>query len=154
MFPYFLVWMALRSMYFLYLGSADPEYRLASEAGFGPALWIGEIVASFLAVGAAVGMWRRYRHTLTLTIAALGVFTSVMVFQLWQTEQDPGRARRVYATSRTARGRPVSEARLDQIFSPSGRAVTWVLGGVFCVVPLAVLLWRRQDFEPEEDSAP
>ena len=152
--PYFMVWLAMRALYFLYLGSQHAEYRLAAEAGFGPVLWGAELAFAFLGVGAAVGMWLRWRHTMALAIAASGLYTSITLFQLWQMEQDPGRARMAYVASRAARGLPVPDDRLDQMFSESGRRVTWAIGGVFCLVPLGVLLWRRRDFEPVEETAP
>ena len=148
--PYFMLWLATRALYFIYLGDHDPDYRVAAEAGFGPFLWGGELGFAFLAAGGAVGMWLRWRHTVTLAMGALAIYTSLTFFQLWQMEQDPGRARLAYAASRAARGLPVSDDRLDQMFSDSGCQLTWGLGVAFCFVPLAVLLWRRRDFEPEE----
>ena len=150
--PVFLVWLGARSVYFAYLGSADADYRVAAEAGFGPALWGAEVFFAFLATGAAVGMWLRWRQTVPLAIAALALYASITVFQLMQMERDPGRARRAYVASREARGLTVPEERLDQMFSPSGRKVTWLLGGLFALAPLAILLWRRVDFEPQDDE--
>jgi hypothetical protein len=144
----FLLWLAVRALYFLYIASEDPEYRMASEAGFGPALWLGELLFAFLATGAIAGMWLRWRHTVTLTVAALGVYASILGFQLWQLERDPDQARRAYVASREARGLPVSDDRLDAMFSPAGRRAFWLLGAAFCFVPLAIVLWRRADFEP------
>ena len=149
--PYLLSWLAARSLYFLYLGTEDPEYRIAAEAGFGPLLWGAEILFAFLAVGGAVGMWLRWRHTINLATAALAVYASILTFQLWQMEQDPARARRAYLASREARGLPIREDRLDQMFSSSGRRVAWLLGAGFALVPLGVLLWRRRDFESVAD---
>lgn len=146
--PVFLLWLAVRSLYLFYLGTEDPDYRVAAEAGFGPALWLAEVAFAFLAVGSAVAMWLRWHHTVSLTIVTVAIYASVTAFQLWQMERDPARARRAYVASREARGLPVLEDRLDQMFSPAGRQVAWFLGGAFCLVPLAVLLWRRTDFEP------
>lgn len=148
--PVFLLWLAVRSVYFAYLGNHDSDYRAAAEAGFGPALWGAEMLFAFLAVGAAVGMWVRWRHTVMLATSALAVYASIMLFQFWQMERDPIGARRAYVASREARGLPVREAQLDQMFSSSGRRAAWAIGIVFVVAPLGVLLWRRADFEPPE----
>ena len=148
--PVFLAWLAMRAVYFVYLGDQNPDYRVAAEAGFGPLLWMAEVLFAFLAVGAAVGMWLRWRHTVSLALAALAIYASVMALQLWQMEAEPDRARRAYVASREARGLPVSEDRQDQMFSPTGRKLTWLVGGTFALAPLAVLLWRRADFEPPQ----
>ncbi|MEZ5286432.1 MAG: hypothetical protein R2712_16805 [Vicinamibacterales bacterium] len=89
---------------------------------------------------------------MSLTLAALAVFTSVTLVQLWRTEQDPARTRAAYAATREARGLPVDPERLDVMFSPAGRRVAWAIAAVFCLAPLTVLLWRRQDFEPLPDN--
>lgn len=61
--PGFLAWLSIRAVHLAYLGDQDAEYRVASEAGFGPALWGAELLFAFLGFGAAVGMWLRWRHT-------------------------------------------------------------------------------------------
>lgn len=144
----FLLWTALRSVYFVYLGDADGDYRLASENGFGPAVWIGEILYAFLATGAVVAIWLRWKHVLTLTIVALAVYTSVMLFQLQQMEANPIKARETYAASRRARGLPVNNENLDALFSETGRRFAWAMGAVFTLGPLAIVLWRRADLTP------
>ena len=144
----FLLWTALRSVYFVYLGDADGDYRLASENGFGPAVWIGEILYAFLATGTVVAIWLRWKHVLTLTTAALAVYTSVMLFQLQQMEANPIKAREAYAASRRARGLPVNNENLDALFSETGRRFAWAMGAVFTLGPLAIVLWRRADLSP------
>ena len=141
----FLLWTAVRSVYFVYLGDADGDYRLASENGFGPIVWIGEILYAFLATGAVVGIWIRWKHVITVATAALAIYTSVMFFQLQQMEANPIKAREAYAASRRARGLPVSNENLDALFSASGRRVAWAVGAVFTLGPLAMVLWRRAD---------
>lgn len=144
----FLLWTAVRSVYFVYLGDADGDYRLASENGFGPAMWFGEILYASLATGAVVAIWLRWKHVLTLATAALAIYTSVMLFELQQMEANPGKAREAYAASRRARGLPVSNENLDALFSESGRRSAWALGAVFTLGPLAIVLWRRGDLVP------
>jgi len=144
----FLLWTALRSVYFVYLGDADGDYRLASENGFGPAVWIGEILYAFLATGTVVAIWLRWKHVLMLTTVALAVYTSVMLFQLQQMEANPIKAKEAYAASRRARGLPVNNESLDALFSETGRRFAWAMGAVFTLGPLAIVLWRRADLSP------
>jgi hypothetical protein len=144
----FLLWTALRSVYFVYLGDADGDYRLASENGFGPAVWIGEILYAFLATGTVVAIWLRWKHVLMLTTVALAVYTSVMLFQLQQMEANPIKAKEAYAASRRARGLPVNNENLDALFSETGRRFAWAMGAVFTLGPLAIVLWRRADLSP------
>ena len=144
----FLLWTALRSVYFVYLGDADGDYRLASENGFGPAVWIGEILYAFLATGTVVAIWLRWKHVLMLTTVALAVYTSVMLFQLQQMEANLIKAKEAYAASRRARGLPVNNENLDALFSETGRRFAWAMGAVFTLGPLAIVLWRRADLSP------
>lgn len=148
--PGFLAWLSIRAVHLAYLGDQDAEYRVASEAGFGPALWGAELLFAFLGLGAAVGMWLRWRHTVPLALTALAFYASIAGFQLWQMELDPGLARRAYVASREARGLPVFEDQVDFMFSGPGRTMTWIVGATFSLAPLAVLLRRRADFEPLE----
>lgn len=141
----FLLWTALRSVYFVYLGDADGDYRLARENGFGLAVWIGEILYAFLATGAVVAIWLRSKHVVMLATAALAIYTSVMLFELQQMEANPTKARGAYAASRRARGLPVSNENLDALFSESGRRFAWAVGAVSTLGPLAIVLWRRAD---------
>lgn len=151
--PYYLAWLALRSLYFLYLGSADSNYRFASEAGFGATHWAAQLIGAFLAVGGAVGLIARWRHGVTLTLAALALYTSVGVFELWRMEQDPAAAKRALVASREARGLAVRDEALEFMFSPAGRIIAWTMMGIFSVGPVALLLWRRADFEPLDDES-
>lgn len=146
----FLLWTALRSVYFVYLGDGDGDYRLASENGFGPVVWIGELLYAFLATGAVVAIWVRWKHVVTLTMAALAIYTSIMFFQLQQMESNPVKARGAYAASRRARGLPVNNENLDALFSESGRRFAWAVGAVFALGPLAIVLWRRADLIPSD----
>jgi hypothetical protein len=146
----FLLWTALRSVYFVYLGEGDGDYRLANDNGFGPAVWIGEMLYAFLATGAVVAIWLRWKHVLTLALAALAVYTSVMFFQLQQMESNPIKAREAYAASRRARGLPVNNENLDALFSESGRHFAWALGAAFTLGPLAIVWWRRADLMPSD----
>jgi hypothetical protein len=145
----FLLWTAGRSAYSLYLGQANSDYRFAFEAGFGPAVWIGEALYAFLATGAAVGIWMRSPITVKLALAALAVSASLLLFQFQLTEANPERARAAYAESRRVRGLPVYEDRLAAMFSPAGRRVAWAIGAAMTIGPLALLLARRREFEPD-----
>jgi len=142
----FLLWTALRSVYAILLGQADSDYRLATEAGYGSAVWVGEGLYAFLAAGGVAGIWVGWRKTVALIVAALAVSTSLLLFQLQQMEADPVKARESYAASRRARGFPATDQRLESMFSPSGRRLVWAVGAVFAIGPLALLLWRRDDF--------
>jgi hypothetical protein len=148
--PYYLLWLALRTLYFLYLGSADSNYRMAAEAGYGATHWTAQLVCAFLAVGGAVGLVLRWKHGVSITLAALALYTSVTVFQLWRMEQDPEATKRAYVASREARGLPVREEALDVMFSETGRRLAWTTAAILNLGPLVVLLRRRADFEPPE----
>jgi hypothetical protein len=69
---------------------------------------------------------------------------------LQQTSAQPERAKAAYAEGRLARGLPVPQDRLDAMFSPAGLRTVWITGGVMCLAPYAVLLWRRRELEPDE----
>lgn len=148
LFAAFLLWTALRSVYFVYLGDADGDYRLANENGFGPAVWTGEVLYAFLATGTVVAIWWRWKHVIALATAALAVYASVMLFQLQQMEANPVKAREAYAASRRARGLPVNSENLDALFSESGRRFAWAVGAAFTLGPLALVLWKRADLIP------
>lgn len=149
---FFFLWSASRAVYFVYLGNADTDYRLAAEAGFGPAVWIGQTLYAVLATGAMTAIWLRHRGAFPLSLAALAIYGSLTVFQLWQVERDPERAKEMYAASRVARGLPAPDDRLELLFSPIGRRFAWAIGGLVVLTPLALLLWRRRDFEPAIDD--
>lgn len=148
----FLEWTALRALYTIYLGEADSEYRLATEAGFGPSVWAAEALYAFLATGAMVGIFLRWKKTVPLILAASAVSTSLLLFQLQQVEADPSRARDAYAASRRARDLPLAEERLNAMFSPSGRRFIWGAGAIFILGPLGLLLLRRKDFISSDED--
>jgi hypothetical protein len=145
-----LFWMGARSIYTVVIGDRSPGYGAASGSLFGLAATWGAGLHCLLAIGAAVGIWVRWRHTVQLLLAALAVGASLLVFELQQVEAQPERARALYAEHRRLRGLPIDEARLDQMFSPAGRRAVWGIGAVMMLGPLAVVLWRRRDFEPPD----
>jgi hypothetical protein len=142
---YFL-WLAVRTVFSVALGSSNSDYRFAFEAGFGEALWRTEALLAFLMTGAAVAVWSRWRHAVAAALVALTVLLSLTVFQLRQVERLPGVAREAYATSRRTRGLPVTDERLDIMFSPAGRKLTWLVAAMMIGLPMGLLVWRRHEF--------
>jgi hypothetical protein len=148
----FLLWTATRSVYSLYLGQANSDYRFAFENGFGPAVWVGDLVYTVLATAAVVAIWGRSRFAINTVLAALAVSTSLMVVQFRQVEAHPERARNAYAESRRVRGFPVTDDRLDTMFSPAGRRLTWAVGALFTAGPLMLLFAGRRHLSHGADQ--
>jgi hypothetical protein len=146
----FLVWIGTRGFFFLLIGEENPHYRMLTEAGFGPAIWISELIVSTLAIAAGVAIWTRWRQAFMLATAALALYTAATFVGLQQASAQPERAKAAYAESRLARGLPVPQDRLDEMFSPGGMRAVWITGMVMCLTPYGVLLWRRRELEPEE----
>lgn len=141
------------TVYATVLGEMNPEL-LALERGFGPAVTVGQTLYGVLAVGAAVAIWQRIPWAVPLTLVALALDASLTWFGVLQFIADPAAIREAYAASRVARGVPVSDERLDVMFSPSGGIAMAVIAAVMTVAPLAILLWRRHELAPDPGSPP
>jgi hypothetical protein len=141
----FLAWIGLRSAWTVILTTDDPNFRLAAELGWGSAIEIAALLVAILSCWAAVAIWRGRRRGLTLGILALAVYAGAGAGSQLQAQANPVAAKRAYAAHRAARGLPVSEDRLNQIFSPQGQRLMWLIAGVMTTLPLGVLLWRRDE---------
>lgn len=149
----YLGWTGVRAIYATVLGEMNPELQLALERGFGPAVTVGQTLYGVLAVGAAVAIWQRIPWAVPLTLVALALDASLTWFGVLQFIADPAAVREAYAASRVARGVPVSDERLDVMFSPSGGIVMAVIAAFLTVAPLAILLWRRHELAPDPGSS-
>ena len=149
----FLLWTGGRAIYTAVLYEMDPNYRVAAVAGYGPVLLAGEVLFGILAIGAAVAIYARYRHALMMATAALGLYTALAVVGILQTATDLPAAREAYKASREARGFPVSDERLDMMFTPESIPMLWVIAGALCIPPYAILLWRRHELTPADDDS-
>jgi hypothetical protein len=147
----FLVWIGTRGFFFLLIGEVNPQYRMLTEAGYGPAIWISEVIVSVLAIAGGVAIWTRWRHAFMLATAALALYTAATFVGLQQASAQPERAKAAYAEGRLARGLPVPQDRLDEMFSPAGLRLVWITGLVMCLTPYGILLWRRRELEPDEE---
>jgi hypothetical protein len=143
----FLAWVGLRAAMTVILMTDDPNLRLAAELGWGPGIQVAGLVVAILACWAAVAIWRGQRRGLTLGILALAVYAGSTAGSLLQAQANPVEAKRAYVAHRAARGLPVRQDRLDQMFSPDGQHLFWIIAGVMMVVPLGVLLWRRGELD-------
>jgi hypothetical protein len=146
----FLAWVGTRGFFFLLIGEINPQYRMLTEAGFGRAIWISEVIVSTITIAASVAIWTRWRHAFMLATAALALYTAGTFVGLQQATAQPERAKAAYAESRIARGLPVPQDRLDAMFSPAGLRTVWITGAVLCLLPYGVLLWRRRELERSE----
>jgi hypothetical protein len=146
----FLIWIGMRGFFFLLIGEINPQYRMLTEAGYGPAIWVSEVIVSALAIAAGVAIWTRWRHAFMLATAALALYTAGTFVGLQQATAQPERAKAAYAEGRESRGLPVPQDRLDAMFSPAGLRVVWATGAVMCLAPYGILLWRRRELEPGE----
>jgi hypothetical protein len=144
----FLFWSGSRSIYSLVLGGLTSGFQQASGGLFGTAASWGALLHGALSIGAAVAIWVRWQHAVQLIVAALAIAASLAVFEFQRVEADPAAARALYVESRRLRGMTELPAdRLEAMFSPAGRRSVWALGAAMTGGPLAVLLWRRRDFE-------
>jgi hypothetical protein len=148
----FLLWIGGRSIYFAVLSDLDPNYRMAMESGFGPQLVVVEILFGILAIGAGVAIYLRYKHALMMATAALAIYTGLNVAQLWQSANNLPAFREAYKASRDARGLPITEERLDMMFSPEAMPMLWIVLALLCIPPYVILLWRKHELEPVEET--
>ena len=95
-----------------------------------------------------MSIYLRYRHALMMTTAALALYTGITVAEMSNASANLPAARAAYKASREARGLPLSEARLDEMFSPASVRMLWVIGALLCVPPYVILLWRKHELEP------
>jgi hypothetical protein len=142
----FLLWSSLRALWSVLLAETNPNYRLASELGFGLLFVGGQMVYTLLGVTGAAAVWWRWRNAMPLATAALAVYTAMTLSGLLQMRANPVAARNAYAASREARGLPLPPGRLDELFSPAGQKLAWGIGAVLCLGPLGLLWWRREEF--------
>jgi hypothetical protein len=143
----FLGWVGVRSAGTVLLTTDDPNLRLAAELGWGSAIHLATLLVAVLSCWAAVAIWRGRRRGLTLGILALAVYAGTGAGSLLQAQANPAAAKRAYAAHRAARGLPLTEDRLNQIFSPDGQRLMWLIAGVLTTLPLGVLLWRRDELD-------
>jgi hypothetical protein len=142
----FLLWSSLRAVWSVLLADVDPNYRLASELGFGTLFVGGQVVYALFGVTAAAAVWWRWRKALPLGTTALAIYAAMTVSGLLQMRSNPVAARSAYAASRQARGLPMRPERLEELFSPAGQRLAWALGAMLCLGPLGILWWRQDEF--------
>jgi hypothetical protein len=142
----FLLWSSLRAVWSVLLAEVDPNYRLASELGFGALFVGGQVVYALVGVTAAAAVWWRWRSALPLGSTALAIYAAMTVSGLLQMRSNPVAAKNAYAASREARGLPVRPERLDELFSPTGQRFAWAIGALLCFGPLVVLWWHQDEF--------
>ena len=147
----FLLWTGGRAVLTIVLLQLDPSYGAALD---GPFMLIAEAVYAFLAIGAAVAIHTRYVHALMMGTAALAIYTGMGVAGVLETASDLPGARAAYKASREARGFPVTDQQLDQLFRPEAVPLLWVVGAGLCIPPYLILLWRKHELEPlpEDDE--
>jgi hypothetical protein len=148
----FLLWLGGRSVFNVVLYQMDPNFRAANDGGFGPFLVIAEALLAFLAFGAAVAIFVRYRHALMMGTAALALYTGLSVAGIMQLSSNLPAAREAYKASREARGVPLSDERLDAMFSPVMIPFLWLTAAALCIPPYAILVWRKHELEPVDDE--
>lgn len=148
----FLFWVGGRSVLSVVLFLIDPNFQNAYNAGPGPVLVIIEALFAFLAFGAGVAIYARYRHALMMATAALALYTGLNVVSILQASSNLPAARAAYQASREARGVSLSEERLDVMFSANAIPVLWLMAVLLCVPPFAILLWRQDELKPVADE--
>lgn len=143
----FFFWIGVRALWFLFLGSSDPDLKLATELGFGGQTQIAAVLTGVLTIAAALLIWRGSAKAITVGAIALIVYFVANYVQLQRTREHPEAAKQAYAASRIARGLPAPSAeRLDQMFGPRGQQFMLVLLFGMTVVPLGILWLRRGEF--------
>ena len=142
----FLLWSSLRAVWSILLAEVDPNYRLASELGFGALFVGGQVVYALFGVTAAAAVWWRWHTALPLGTTALAIYAAMTVSGLLQMRSNPVAAKHAYAASRVARGLPMRPERLEELFSPAGQRLAWGLGALFCLGPLGILWWHQDEF--------
>lgn len=128
------------------MAEVDPNYRLASELGFGTLFVGGQVVYALFGVTAAAAVWWRRLKVLPLGTTALAIYAAMTVSGLVQMRSNPVTAKRAYAASREARGLPTRPEHLEELFSPAGQRLAWALGAMLCLGPLGILWWRQDEF--------
>ena len=148
----FLMWTGARSIYSAVLYQIDPNYRVATVAGYGTVVVAAEGLLGVIAIGAAVAIYLRYRHALMMATAALALYTGLTLVGVLQTSANLPAAREAYKASREARGLPVTAEQLDRLFSPESIAMLWVIAAVRCIPPYVILVWRKHELDPQDDD--
>jgi hypothetical protein len=85
----FLLWSSLRAIWSVLLANVDPNYRLASELGFGSLFVGGQIVYALFGITAAAAVWWGWRKALPLGTAALALYAAMTVSGLLQMGSNP-----------------------------------------------------------------
>ena len=84
------------------MAEVDPNYRLASELGFGTLFVGGQVVYALFGVTAAAAVWWRWLKVLPLGTTALAIYAAMTVSGLVQMRSNPVTSKRAYAASREA----------------------------------------------------
>jgi hypothetical protein len=145
----FLIWVGARAIYNLVLYLIDPNYRAAIGSAL---LVVLEGLFGALALGAAVSIYLRFRHALMMSTAALALYTGITAAEVFNAPANLPAARAAYKASREARGVPVSEERLDLMFSADSLRMLWVIAALLCIPPYVILLWRKHELEPVDED--
>ena len=148
----YLLWIGARQAYSVVLHQWDPNYRMTVDAAYGGFNVVGQAVVAVLAIGAFVAMHARYRHALMMATAAMAFYTGVSAAGIVHTANNLPAAREAYRANREARGWQINERQLDQMFSPEVVPVLWGTLVVISVPPYIILLWRKDEFAPEDET--
>jgi hypothetical protein len=148
---FFLFWVGGRSVLNLVLYSIDPGFRDASAA-FGPFFAVSESVSAVLCIGAGVAIATRFKHALMMATAALALMTGLGMSALFDATADLPALRAAYEASLDARGATVPDDRLDMMFAPEMVPYVRGIGFLLCLTPYAILLWRKRELEPVDDT--
>ena len=146
----FLLWIGGRAIFFSVLTVIDPNFRRALGFDYWQVLLAVDVLFGILALGAGVAIYLRYRHALMMATAALAIYTGSTIFEVVRTSSNLPAAREAYRASREARGLPIRERQLDQLFSPEAMPMLWVTAAVLCIPPYVILLWRKHELEPTD----
>jgi hypothetical protein len=145
----YLLYIGGRAIWFAGLAEKDPTYRLAMEAGYGPELWWVQLSFGLFALATAVAVHLRYDLAFMMATATMLLYTGLTIATLLLTTSNLPAARAAYKASREARGLPITEGRLDRLFSPDAIPVMWITAAFLCLPPYLILLWRKHELEPE-----
>ena len=77
------------------------------------------------------------------------LYTGLSVVGILQTSSNLPAAREAYKASREARGVPLSDERLDAMFSPATIPLLWLTAVLLCLPPFVILLWRQDELKPD-----
>jgi hypothetical protein len=150
----FLLYIGGRAILFAGLAEKDPTYRMAMEAGFGPQLITVQLLFGVLAWATAAAVHLRYERAFLMTLGVMALYTALTIATLMQTTSNLPAAREAYRASREARGLPITDDRLDRLFSPDAVPMLWITAALLCVPPLLILVWRKHELEPEPVEDP